>query len=275
LKARGFTLLEVMVAVAILGLSLTVILSAQAGLYSGGAYAQHTSIAVGLARCRMTELEERMAKLGYPAVDTNDDGACCEDDSRQDMRCSWKIERIELPQAKPPDLAPASSSGALSLGSSGFGAPGQPSSPGGAGALGAAGPLGAIAQIATNPGALSGDAGVAGIASALTQGAGGVGGIESLAMSFVYPMLKPMLEESIRKLTVTVSWHEGTQNRDMTIVQYITRPMKPPPLLPGAAGSGAPGFPPIPGQPGATGAPGGGLFQSLPTGRMPSSGASP
>jgi hypothetical protein len=41
-----------MVAVAILGLLTTVILSAQAGLYSGGAYGQHTSVAIGLVRCR-------------------------------------------------------------------------------------------------------------------------------------------------------------------------------------------------------------------------------
>jgi general secretion pathway protein I len=274
LKARGFTLLEVMVAVAILGLSLTVILSAQAGLYSGGAYAQHTSVAVGLARCRMTELEERLAKLGYPAVDTNDDGACCEDDSRQDMRCSWKIERVELPQAKPPDLSPASSSGSLSLGSSGFGAPPGAPPPGGAG-MGAGGPLGALAQLATNPGALSGDAGVSGIASSLTQGMGGAGGIEAMAMSFVYPMLKPMLEESIRKLTVTVSWHEGTQSRDMTIVQYVTRPMRPPPSIPGLSSSSTPGAPGTPLFPGATGAPGGGIFPAMPGSRMPSSGASP
>src|SRR5437763_16438717 len=113
-----------MVAAAILGLSVTVILSAQAGLYSGGAYAQHTSVAIGLARCRMTEMEERLIKLGYPVADTSDDGACCEDDSRQDMRCSWKVERVELPQAKPPDLSPASSSGSMNLGSSGFGASG-------------------------------------------------------------------------------------------------------------------------------------------------------
>jgi general secretion pathway protein I len=242
LKARGFTLLEVMVAVAILGLSLTVILSAQAGLYSGGAYAQHTSVAVGLARCRMTELEERLAKLGYPEVDTNDDGACCEDDSRQDMRCSWKIERVELPQAKPPDLSPASSSGAMSLGGSAFGAPPGGSPPGGA-APGAGGPLGALTQLATNPGALSGDAGIGGIASTLTQSMGGAGGIESMAMTFVYPMLKPMLEASIRKLTVKVSWHEGTQNRDITIVQYVTRPMKPPPAL--AAGASSAGGSPL------------------------------
>jgi general secretion pathway protein I len=241
LKTRGFTLLEVMVAVAILGLSLTVILSAQAGLYSGGAYAQHTSIAIGLARCRMTELEERMLKLGYPEADTSDDGACCEDDSRQDMRCTWKIERVELPDAKPADLTTASSAGAMGLGSSGFGAP-----PGGASPLPGGNALGAIAQIASNPGALSADAGVGGIASAL-QGAGGVGGIEALAMSFVYPVLRPMLEASIRKVTVTVNWHEGTQNRDLTIVQYLTRPMRAPPPLPGASSSAGSGPPPLPG----------------------------
>jgi general secretion pathway protein I len=243
LKTRGFTLLEVMVAVAILGLSLTVILSAQAGLYSGGAYAQHTSVAIGLARCRMTELEERLLKLGYPEVDTSDDGACCEDDSRQDMRCTWKVERVELPDAKPPDLSTASSAGGLGLGSSGFGAP-----PAGSSSLPGGNAIGAIAQIASNPNALSADAGVGGIASAL-QGAGGVGGIEALAMSFVYPVLRPMLETSIRKVTVTVDWHEGTQKRDLTIVQYLTRPMRAPPPLPGTSGSATPassGAPPLP-----------------------------
>src|SRR3954464_9423014 len=93
-RLRAFTLLEVMVAVAILGLSLTVILSAQAGLYAGGGYAQHTSIATGLLRCRMTEIEERLLKLGYPEADEKDDGSCCDDDLRNDMKCEWKVERI-------------------------------------------------------------------------------------------------------------------------------------------------------------------------------------
>jgi general secretion pathway protein I len=234
LSARGFTLLEVMVAVAILGLSLTVILSAQAGLYSGSGYGQHTSVAIGLARCRMTELEERLIKLGYPEVDEKDDGACCEDDSRQDMRCTWKVETVELPEAKPPDLAPAGSAGPLGLGSSGFGSTGSgPGSPAGGG------PLAAISQIATNPGAFAGDAGVSSLASALKEGTGGMGGIEALAMSIVYPQLKPMLEASIRKVTVTVNWHEGVQERDITIVQYVTRPMRAP-ALPAGAASGAP-----------------------------------
>ena len=37
-RVHGFSLLEVMVAVAILGLSLIVILSAQVGLFSSGSY---------------------------------------------------------------------------------------------------------------------------------------------------------------------------------------------------------------------------------------------
>jgi general secretion pathway protein I len=224
-----------MVAVAILGLSLTVILSAQAGLYSGGAYAQHTSVAIGLARCRMTEVEERLLKLGYPEADTKDEGACCDDDSRQDMRCTWKIERIELPQPKAPDLSPASSAGGMNLGSSGFGATGPGATPGGS-------PLAALTQLATNPAALTGDAGVAALGSALQQGMGGPGGIESMAMSFVYPQLKPMLETSIRKVTVAVNWKEGLQERDITIVQYVTRPMRAPPSLIGGVGDAGTGI---------------------------------
>lgn len=215
---RAFTLLEVMVAVAILGLSLTVILSAQAGLYSGGSYGQHTSIAIGLARCRMSELEERLVKLGYPEVDENDEGACCEDDTQKDMQCTWKVERIELPQAKPPELAPAGSSGV----------------PGPAG-----GPLGALGQLALNPGSIPTDAGVAGLASVLNDGTGGTAGLEAFAMSLVYPMLKPMLEASIRKVSVTVKWKEGIRDRDLAIVQYVTRPMRGlPPLLGGDGGAG-------------------------------------
>jgi len=206
LRARGFTLLEVMVAVAILGLSLTVILSAQAGLYSGGTYAQHTSIATGLLRCRMSEIEERLLKLGFPEVEEKDDGACCEDDTRQDMRCTWQVDRVELPEAKAPEFAPSTAGSA------------------------SAGPLGAISQIASNPQQFAGDAGISSLASALKEGTGGVAGIEGLAMSLVYPRLKPMLESSIRKVTVTIKWREGIRDRDITIVQYLTRPMRGTPL---------------------------------------------
>jgi general secretion pathway protein I len=235
---RAFTLLEVMVAVAILGLSLTVILSAQAGLYSGGSYGQHTSIATGLLRCRMTEIEERLAKLGLPPADENDDGACCEDDTRPDMRCEWKVERIELPT---PDPAALGSASPTSTAGPGGGGPlsalmgmGQGAAPGGASAL---------SQMAFSPNALSlssPDGGISGMASTLQEGTGGgVAALAQMAMSIVYPTLKPMLEASIRKITVKITWKEGIHKRDISVIQYITRPMRGDAITAAAAASGA------------------------------------
>ena len=56
---RGFSLLEVMVAVAILGGSLVVILSAQTGLAASNRSAANMGQAVELGRCKMTEVEGR------------------------------------------------------------------------------------------------------------------------------------------------------------------------------------------------------------------------
>jgi general secretion pathway protein I len=242
LRARAFTLLEVMVAVAILGLSLTVILSAQAGLYAGGAYAQHTSIATGLLRCRMAEIEERMTKLGFPEVEETDDGSCCDGDLRPDMRCEWKVERIELPTPDPATLASSSPMGTSSPGSSPGGPLGALSSLMG-GAQGAPGGLPAgLSQMAFGSGSslsLSGDAGVSGVASALKDGTGGgMSALAQMAMTIVYPSLKPMLEASIRKITVKVNWKEGIQKRDISAIQYVTRPMRGDAITAAAAASG-------------------------------------
>ena len=54
---RGFTLLEVMVALAILGLALSAILSAQAGLYNANVQARNVSVGGTAARCKMHEVE--------------------------------------------------------------------------------------------------------------------------------------------------------------------------------------------------------------------------
>jgi general secretion pathway protein I len=213
LSRRGFTLLEVMVAVAILGLSLTVILSAQAGLYTSSTYAQHTSVAIGLARCRMTEVEQQLLKMGYPEIDQNDEGACCDDDTQGSMKCKWKIEKVELPQAASVDLASAL---------------------GGAGDAGSSmNPLSALSDLGKSGGT---DGGISGLASDLKSGTGGADGIASLVMSLVYPQLKPMLEASIRKVTVVVFWREGLRERDLTLTQYVTYPAKAVPI-PGPVGS--------------------------------------
>jgi hypothetical protein len=51
-------------------------------------------------------------------------------------------------------------------------------------------------------------------------------GIGPLVMGMVYPALKPMLEASIRKITVSVQWREGINKRDLTVTQFVTDPQK-------------------------------------------------
>jgi len=203
---RGFTLLEVLVAIAILGLGMTVILSSQVGLFSGAKTAEHLSVAGNLARCKMSEVELKLITEGYPLTDQNDEGDCCEDQEEKDYQCSWKIERIELPQPK--DLSDMGDGGA--------------DDPGGLGAFG-----GLASLQAGGADALGGDGGIGGLANLLgASAAGGTQGMAPLLMSMVYPDLKPMLEASIRKVTVTVHWKQGTREKDLDITQYVTNPQQ-------------------------------------------------
>src|SRR5262249_24136304 len=87
---RGFTLLEVLVAVAILGLGLTAILSAQAGAFASAAHARNISVATGLLRCKMGEVEEHLYKEGFQETDETGAGPCCEGDETPNIRCTWR-----------------------------------------------------------------------------------------------------------------------------------------------------------------------------------------
>lgn len=243
-EVMGFTLLEVMVAVAILGLSLTVILSAQVGLFSSGTYGQHVSEATGLARCKMSELEEQFLKLGYPELDSNDEGACCAGDSRQDMRCSWKIERVELPNPTPGGDPLADGGLGAITGLPGMGGPSPVGSAGlNLGGLGlTGGDPGLLGMLGSDGGAPPGVTGTSGIAGMMSS-TGGSGGILAMAMSIVYPMLKPMLEASIRRVTVTVMWREGLAKRELEVLQWVTNPTKGGFILGGPLDSASAGLP--------------------------------
>jgi general secretion pathway protein I len=95
----GFTLLEVLMAIAILGLGLTVLLGAQAGLFANAKRAERLSLATNVARCRMSEIELELLQKGYPMIDQENEGDCCMGESEEGFRCSWKVQRVELPEA--------------------------------------------------------------------------------------------------------------------------------------------------------------------------------
>jgi general secretion pathway protein I len=208
--ARGFSLLEVMVAIAILGLTLTVILSAQGGLAASNRSSANMGQAVALGRCKMTEIEEKNLKLGFPEIDQVDQGvACCEDESTTAFTCDTRVEKVEMP----------SFTSGNSLGDGG--------------AL--IGP-GAASGAAANPVGTSGlsldfDGGLQGMGSQLAgqfAGSGGAGaeGLLNMVMGIVYPAMKPMYEASIRRVTVTVKWKEGPNARELPLIQYVTNPQR-------------------------------------------------
>lgn len=201
---RAFTLLEVLVAISILGLGLTVILSSQAGLFSSASRGEHLTEAGNLLRCKMSEIELECAQNGFQLTDQNDEGACCDDESAG-YRCSWKVERVELPPL------PESTLGASDVGSGE-----DPAS---------LGPLGALASIQATQGASLGDSPTPG--SVMEQlGSTGASGMEGMVMGLVYPSLKPMLEASIRRVTVKVAWKEGGRERELSATQFLTRPQE-------------------------------------------------
>src|SRR6185369_14062012 len=55
-------------------------------------------------------------------------------------------------------------------------------------------------------------------------GAGGAGaeGLLNTVMGMLYPSIKPMYEAAIRRVSVTVRWKEGPNNRELPITQFVT-----------------------------------------------------
>jgi general secretion pathway protein I len=225
MRRRGFSLLEVMFAVALFGAVVTFILSAQGGLVASNKRAAEMSQAVTIARCRMSELEEKQLKLGFPEVEEKDTSTvCCDDNEVPGYECDWQVERVKLPES----TALAGDAGMASLLNLGLDAGaslanGLPTSlPAIAGAAGTA-----LVNPAGGAG-LNFDGGLDGFGQSLqnTMGGAGAPGLLSMFFSIVYPSLKPLLESAIRRITVVVRWKEGPNDRDFTLTQYVTNPSK-------------------------------------------------
>ena len=188
MTGRGFTLLEVMIAVAILGLSLTAIFSSEVGAANVAARARRQNVAATLARCKMGEIEEVIAIEGLPAIEKKDSDTCCEHAPVEGFECDWAIERIILPEL-----------GAQSAEDDGLGsddtvdrrlteAYDEVNS-----------------ETTTTQELMSGDG----------------GGLASLALQLGFPILKPFLEEQVRRATVSVRWKEGSKERGFDVIQYL------------------------------------------------------
>ncbi len=202
--SRGFSLLEVMIAVGILSLAISLVMASQTGLVASNSNATRMAKATALGRCRMTELEERLIIKGYPLIDEIDSADhCCEEDEHRGYSCEWKIERVVLPMPNTSSSVDGGSTGMASL------AAAAGALDGGMPAVNMDGGLQAIGQSAAGQ-----------------YGQQGAGGLVSMAFTLLYPSLKPVLEIGIRRVTVTVKWREGITEKTFSFVQFITDPAR-------------------------------------------------
>ena len=187
---RGFTLLEVMIAVAILGLSLTAIFSSEVGAANVAARARRQNIAATLARCKMGEIEQTIAIEGLPAIDKKDTDSCCEHAPVEGFECEWIVDRIILPELGAQD----------DEGEDEGESPGESSR-----------------RLLTEA---SEEVGSEGLTSQEVV-SGQAGNLAMLALQLGFPILKPFLEEQVRRATVTVRWKEGPKERGFDVMQYL------------------------------------------------------
>jgi len=200
---RGFTLLEVMIAVAILGLSLTAIFSSEVGAANIAARARRQNIAATLARCKMGEIEQIIAIEGLPALEKKDKDNCCEHAPVEGFECEWTVDRIILPEFGTQDDTDDEDE-----------AKDNPKSI-----------LADAAEQATSKDGMS--------QQAL---AGQAGNLAVLALQLAFPVLKPFLEEQVRRATVRVRWKEGPKDRGFDVIQYLVSE-QPAPMDDAAAGA--------------------------------------
>jgi general secretion pathway protein I len=221
-RRLGFTLLEVMVAVVILAVGLSSLFTSEIGAMKIAQRARTTTVASLLARCKMGELEEKVAKEGWPGTDTDGRDECCEGAEREGFSCEWSIKRIVLPELTAEGeegeegqdkdgVTDAVKSGAEQAG----GAPTMGTEPAGPGGMALPDPS-AIGVPLTG-----------GIESMLSGGGGDEGDegtsdpIISMVMSYAFPVMKPLIEEQVRRATVVVKWNEGTSEQALDVVQFL------------------------------------------------------
>jgi len=214
---RGFTLLEVLVAVAILGIGLTAIFSTQWVSFASVRHTRYVNEGTGLARCKMSEVEWDLQQNGFQITDVIETGPCCDAEEKIGMTCSWRVERPEFPAANFGELNLDSE---LDFGSGGPSLiPGIGGPSGGSGAPGAA----ALGFLKTGASGLPKSGDVSDIADSVMGGADGVvDGLAAMVMQIVYPDLKAIFEAGTRKIVVKVAWYEGSKEYSIELEQWIT-----------------------------------------------------
>ena len=187
-RARGFTLLEVMIAMAILAGALTWLVVGVSRNIKAENHAKLMTTANFLAREKMVDLEDDLYEKGFGEFEKDQSGAF---DDKGFSRFTWKsiVDKVELPSAEQMQTVLANAQQARQT------LAGGGSDPSLQGQAGLNTPGGASSS--SNP---------------LSAGAGALGS--------QFGVIKDVLEQAIRRVTIQIGWLEGRQPMQVELVAY-------------------------------------------------------
>lgn len=196
-RRGGFTLLETMVAMAILSVALMAIFDLNSGAVANHVYTKRLTVAALLSRSKMTDLEQKLYDDGFEQDDDEQSGDFSDEGWPQ---FKWRA-RIIAP--KTDGVTPDQLIGAIFNLPMGGGDSGDP--------------LGGLASLFGGGG---GD-GKGGTPPGGTTSASPLG---ASAMSMAQPMFTQMVDQltkSVREVHLTVYWKEGTQVESVDVVTHV------------------------------------------------------
>lgn len=202
-RAAGFTLAEVMIALAILALALTMLVRSIAGNISAAQESMFMGLAGDLGRGKMYDIEEYLAQEHFKDTEEHEEGDFS-DEGWPGIKWEYRIIPVELPSfEKLMGMGQGSGSGSGSgSDADGDGAP--------------------------DPAALDRFQNSA-LGQVMSMFSGGMGGGDeglgaaNLGMiQMVYPMIQDVLKKSIRKIVLTIRWDTGFDAEHVDFVMFIT-----------------------------------------------------
>jgi prepilin-type N-terminal cleavage/methylation domain-containing protein len=207
---RGFTLLEVMIGLALLGFGLVVLIKSTTGSIMGAKRAQMMGVVTDLSRGKMYDIEEKLLKEGFTDTDQSEDGKTFDEEGWPEIKYSYKVEPVELPsfdQLQSMAQGQGSAAGSAARGSAARGS-----------GEGSDEPSGAFE-----------DSALGGVISMLGGGLGG--GSQDIdskqGASFIqsyYQLVQETLKASIRKVTLTVKYDVLGEENELVTVAFFTDP---------------------------------------------------
>ena len=208
----GFTLVEVMLALAILGLALVILVRSVAGNITAAQDSFYMGIATDLARGKMLDIEENLLQEGFQETEQEEEGDFS-DEGWETVKWKSKVEPVELPSL---DTLMGLSKAQGEEGS-GTGT--------GTGTGSGDGEEGQSDLDKFQSSALGGMLGMLGMGGGGGGSEGSGAASQQATAGFLqsqYTLVQQVLKQAIRKITLEVSYDTGVHKESFKTILYVT-----------------------------------------------------